>query len=163
MVNGLKARLVKRRRDVLLTLAWITAVTVLIIATHRTFYITDIRFATYNIPYLSYLGPAFSELALLALIMVGIIVGTFLSDMKRLVYSYFMTMISSSVLAGVYVYLFIWFHLGFEANLSQIAFGWELAIWWSVVNVFKIMVPNGVILSFLGVVIGTVVRTVVSP
>jgi hypothetical protein len=163
MLKSLKARLVKRRRDVLLTLAWIATVTGLIIATHRTFYITDIVFATYKMPYLSYKGPAFSDLALLALIIVGILIGAFLSSLKRLIYSYFTTMIGSSVIAGVYVYLFIWFQLGFEANLSQIAFGWELALWWSVINIFKIMVPMGVILSFLGVVVGTIVRTVVSP
>ena len=160
---SIKTRLVKRRRDVLLTIAWATAVTSIIIATHRTFYLTDVVFSHYKIPYLSYMGPAFSDLAKVFLIVVGVVIGAFLTDIKRLIYSYFITMLLSSSIAVVYVYVFIWASLGLGVNLSQIAFGWELAVWWAVVNVLRIMVPHGVILSFLGVVFGTIVRTVISP
>lgn len=163
ITTRIKTRISKRRREVLLTVAWTLAVAALIIATHRTFYLTSAKFRHYNIPYLIHSGPAFTDLARVLLLAVGVLMGAFFTEVKRLIYSFFNTMVFSSLIGVVYVYVYIWSSLGLGQNLSQIAFGWELALFWAVVNVFRIMFPIGVILSLIGFVVGSIVRIWISP
>lgn len=163
IVAGIKVRFLKRRREIVLTVAWVAAVATLIIATHRNFYLANVRFSHYNVPYLFHSGPAFTDLARVLLLAVGFLIGAFITDVKRLIYSYFTTMVFSSLIGVGYVYYYIWYSLGIGKNLSQIAFGWELALFWAVVNVFRIMFPFGVVLSLVGFVVGTIVRVWISP
>lgn len=147
----------------MLVVGWAVAIALILIKTHQIFYYENEELLIRQIPYLHYKGPAFTDIDRLFLVAVSILMALFLAEAKSVIYGYFTAMVLSSLIAVVYLFFYIWFALGFAELLSPISFGWELGVFLAIINVFRFMVPIGIIFSLLGVALGSVIRVWLKP
>jgi hypothetical protein len=105
----------------------------------------------------SYGSPGFSPFERIAIVILSLVATLLISDIKRVVYGYFMSMALSFIISTLLVFIYIWsvFHLGLA--FQEIPFGWEIAFFSSLTKVFGFIVPIGITFSLIGVVVGTLV------
>jgi hypothetical protein len=161
--RNLLAKVKRNRRDISVVLGWVAAISLIIIATHQSFYITDEAFSTYKIPYLQYRGPVFTDIGKLLLLVAGAIAGILIRDVKEMIYGYFAAMFLTFSIALLYIFLYIWYPLGLGPLLSGIPFGWELALFMAFGNVLRFLIPFGLLFSLLGLVAGNFLKTLLMP
>jgi hypothetical protein len=162
-VQQLLTKIKKSKRSISVVLGWTATITLIIIATHQSFYITEKAFSTYKIPYLTYKGPIFTDLGNLLLLVAGAIAGILIADVKTMIYGYFAAMFLSFSSALIYVFLYIWYPLELGSVLSEIPFGWELALFMAFGNVFRFLIPFGLVFSLLGLLAGNFLKTLLMP
>lgn len=162
-VRNLKIGIEVRKRDVAVVLGWSIAIALILIKAHQLFVLDNPQLAVYKRAYVHYLGASFTDFDRLLLVAISFLVGMFLVEIKSLVYAYFASMFLSFSFGVIYVFLYVWFTLGYGETLSQVAFGWEWAVWLALINVFRFMVPIGILFSLLGVVTGNFVRIWLKP
>jgi hypothetical protein len=149
----------KRRRDILLIFGWTIAIALIIIVDHQQFYRTNPILEPKGIGFSNYLAPVPNELELLLVLLIGAAVSIVLVSVGSIVFGYFASMLLSSLITVVYMFLYNWYTLGLGNLFSGIAFGWEWVMFMAILNVFRYVFPLVVTFSLVGVGIGGVIRT----
>ncbi|MCK4477705.1 hypothetical protein KAU88_04165 [Candidatus Bathyarchaeota archaeon] len=162
-VRNFRAQIQRNKKDIAIIIVWTIVISLILIKTHQFFYLDNEQFSVYKIPYLQYAGPTFTEFDRLLLLATSFLVGIILVDIKNIVYGYFASMFLSSLIAVVYVFIYIWFTLGLVETLSRLPFGWELALFFGIANVFRFMIPAGMLFCLIGVLTGNIIRTMLKP
>lgn len=146
------------KENILVVLGWTAAISLLIIKSFWLFYVHNLKFSTYQIPYRLAEGPSFNFVDQVLIIGISILVGMILTDAKTLVWTH-ITSISLSFLAAVtYIFFYIWFVLGWGEVFSLVPFGWEDVLFLAIINALRFIFPWGIFLSLLGVVTGSFLR-----
>jgi len=159
----LQTRIKKRKKDIALIIAWSVVIALILIKTHQFFYWENEQFSIYKVPYLHYKGPVFSDLDRLLLLAASFLVTLFLSDAKSVIYGYFVSIVLSSLITVIYLFLYIWFVLELGVLLSTIPFGWEWVLFLAIINVFRFMFPIGIVFCLIGVTVGSLTKTWLKP
>lgn len=151
-IRTLSTLIRERKRETMVTIAWALAISTIIMITFHLFHIENpLTQSTYG-------SPMFSDFDKLFLAVMGLVVGFFMTDVKRLVYGYFASMVTAYILSVIYIYVYIWFTLQLGLVLSTIPFGWETAVHIAIVKVFGFMFPVGIAFSFIGAVAGNTTK-----
>jgi hypothetical protein len=161
--HNLLAQIKRNKRSISVVLGWVAAIALIVIATHRSFYIAEEAFSTYKIPYLHYKGPIFTDIGMLLLLVVGFIAGILIGDVKAMIYGYFAAMFLAFSIVLLYIFLYIWYPLELGPVLSGIPYGWELALFMAFANVFRFLIPFGVLFSLIGLLAGNFLKTLLLP
>jgi hypothetical protein len=142
-----------RERHLLVVLAWVVAVSMVLIKTYTLFY-TDSLFSQRQIAYLSYRGPTFTGLDLVVVGATSLVVALLLPDIRIVVYGFFATILGSFTISFLYVFAYIWFALDYVRSLGSVPWGWEDAVFLAFVNVFRFIFPLGILCCLLGTTLG---------
>ena len=146
----------KRRKAILLSLAWGIVISLVIIKSHFLFYLANQKFSVYRISWLSYQGPEFTDLDLALLFFSSLVIGVLATDAKRMIYGYFAAILTSTSIAILYVFLYNWFTLRLGETLIEVSFGWETGIYIAFLNVLRFMFPMGMVCCLIGSIVGNV-------
>lgn len=152
------ARVKKSRRDILLIALWTIAIALIFIRTHQQFYAENPMVSYYQIGYSEYLTPRPSEIDLTLMLVIGSVVTVFLLSIKSVIFGYLASMLLSSVLTVVYVFLFNWYSLGLGSTFAELPFGWEWVGFQAILNTFRYIFPLGITFSLIGVCLGSILR-----
>lgn len=147
-----------RKRSIAIVLVWAIVISLIMIKTHWVFYVENVQFSVYRLPWRADEGPKFTGMDWVLLILVSFLVGVVLTDAKKLAYGYFATMLLSIGVGIVYVFLYNWLVLRLGAILSEVPFGWEWALWTAILNVVRFMLPVGMFCCLIGVLTGSFIR-----
>lgn len=164
MASGLQeiaGFLSRKRKQVLLILLWSIMLGLIVVKVYWTGY-QEIRWLkAQRVPYGWYEtpNPVFMDLVLVSL--VSLIVGTLIPDAKFLFYGYVVGMFFTFAISFVYVMIYMWTELGLADMFSFGAFDWEWAVLFATWNVGKIMFPQVILLSLLGVIAGAMLRELI--
>jgi hypothetical protein len=146
-----------RVRNLIVVLAWATAISLVLIKTYNLFY-TESLFSQRQIAYLSYKGPTFTELDLLILGVTSLVVAMVLTDIRVVVYGFFTTILGSFAISSLYVFAYIWYVLDYVQSLGGVPWGWEDAAFLAVVNVFRFIFPMGILCCLMGITLGIFIK-----
>jgi len=152
----------RKRKQVALILLWSIALGLIVIKVYWTGY-QEIRWLrAQRVPYGWYEtpNPVFSDLMLVLL--ASLAVGTLIPDAKFLFYGYIVGMVFSFAMSFAYVVVYMWTELGLADMFTFGAFDWEWAVLFATWNVGKIMFPQVILLSLLGVIAGAMLRELIS-
>jgi len=160
-LRGIAGTLSRRRKQVFLILLWGIALGLIVIKVYWTGYQEIMWLKVYKVPYGWYETPNPVFLDLMLVLLVSVIVGTLISDAKFLFYGYIGGVFFAFVISFTYVMIYMWTELGLANLFTLGAFDWEWAVLFSIWNVGKIMFPQVILLSLLGVVAGTMLRELI--
>jgi hypothetical protein len=105
----------------------------------------------------------FELVDLLILIIVGIIVGVSITDVKKMLYGYIGAMLLAYTISAAFFFYHTWFLKGFQIGLSPVPYGWEWALFAAILDAFVLMVPWVVCLFLIGMIMGVFIRVWVLP
>lgn len=151
--------MIRKKKDIVLVALWTLLVSFLVIRVHYVTYAESIRLQYYQIPFADYGAPMAGVWDLLIVAIAGLIVGSFLSDIKEMIYGYLAMGCFSFIIAVVYVTLYIWYTLGWGPFFSYFAFDWEYPVFFAVATVFRIVFPWILGCCLIGLVVAAFVRT----
>ena len=150
---------------ILVVLVWIITISILVIKAYLDFfYSKSALYFWYTSgggkppPFQQWQGPGLTVFDMLIIIVVSLICGAILLEIKRVFYGSLITIIISFSLATVYMTCYIWQVLGWGEVLSTIEFGWSHALYWGFLNTFRAMFPTAIVVSTLSAVIGAFIR-----
>jgi len=161
-LSRLFLRLKKRKRTIIIVLAWALGISLIYIKAHWLFYLETPKFWVYKIPF-GNKGPQFSVIDLLILGIISIIAGVLLAKAEHIVYGYLMSIGLSFTFSFGYVVFFIWSVLGWGDLLFLIPSGWEWAFLWAILNVLFMMFPAAVMICLFGAIVGGILRSWLKP
>jgi len=140
-------QITERSRNILIVIGWTTIVTLVTIVTEYVKQPPAGGTATY-----------FGLLDMVIILGVSSMFGIFLIDPKRILYCVVGTIFLSIVISVVYSSLYD-LSLGAGEPYSEVVPGWEWewVTWFAFLRVFRIMFPAGIILVFVGGMIGGIV------
>ncbi len=147
-----------KRKDLLVVVLWIAVITLIMVKAHWMLYLRVPRFSARTIIYSTYEPPSLDMLDIVILTVASLVVSMTISDVKSLIYGSAASLSISYILAVIYVFFYIWFVLGYGSVLSLAPFDWEIAVYYSILNMFWVMIPWVMGLSFAGVVVGFFLR-----
>lgn len=150
-------------REFTITLLWIAFVSLIVIITYYSIYLTSARWRTYNVAWDPIEGPMLNIWGIIALTGVSFLAGFLLKDTKSFVFGFLSTLLLSFVISVLFGFVFIWLGLGFFESLGQIPFGWEWAFYMSLLNCFRIYVPHVLVLLIFGSGVGHLIRGYILP
>jgi len=159
--QGITSLLSHRRKQFFLIVLWGIVLGLIVIKVYWTGY-QEIRWLrVYKVPYGWHETPQPVFLDLVLVLLASLIVGSLISDAKFLFYGYIMGLLLTFVVSFAYVISYMWFELGLAESFSYFAFDWEWAVFYSILNVGKIIFPQVILLSLLGVIAGAMLRELV--
>lgn len=158
-MKNLFRRLSKKRKQVALVILWAALVALVVIRMYWTAYNESARLSTFKIPFLGYEGPRPTVVDVSIVFVVGIIFGFVAYDVEDLLYGYIAAMLIAFIISFAYVTLYIWYVLDLGKIFSVAAYDWEWALYVAFSNVLVMMFPWIVGACFLGLVIGSIVKT----
>jgi hypothetical protein len=142
------------RTDVLVVIGWTAAVTVILSRACWLFYeYLNVKFGA---TYCGWECPSLNSIDLLLLLASSFIAGIILSDVSQIIYGYLISMLLSSSITVISIFLYRWFIQG--DLLAFIPYGWEYILYFVFNNVFWMMLPMGILCSFLGVLLGGLLK-----
>jgi hypothetical protein len=106
-------------------------------------------------------GPGLTAFDFAIIIIVSLIFGWILFDIKKVFYSSLVALIISCFLASIYIGSFIWYVLGWGNVLSTMEAGWSHVIYWGFLITFRAMFPTAVLFSIICSIIGAFIRELV--
>jgi len=148
-----------KKKEIIVVLVWTLLLTMVMIKAHYLLYLRNPRFFYFDIAYSRYQPPSLEIVDMLLLLVMSVVVGALLYDVKSLLFSYIASIGIAFIVAVTYVTLFIWFILDYGKNLSVIPFGWEWAIYMGFLNMLWVVFPYVMGISVIGIMIGYVLRT----
>ena len=156
-LQRLRANISRRKRDIVVVICWSIAVTLLIMKSYTIYYVQNPNHIN-----LYYVAPIFTALDRVLLVVLGFLVGMMLTDVKSLVLGYFSSMLISYISGMVFVSLYHWANRGYEA-FFLIDWGWEYIVSFSLVQIWRFMIPIGFVFCLIGLVVGNATRIFVNP
>jgi hypothetical protein len=154
-----KIKRLLKKGDLTVLLLWAALISVIVITIYWIGYTTSIRLSQTKTPFPTYGAPGPGPLDLVIVALSGIPVGLSLSDVDKIVYGYFATMILVFIASVTYVTLYIWYTLGWGKVFGMVAFDWEYAVLFAMEWVLRIMLPWIMGLCLLGLIIGAFLKT----
>jgi len=151
------------RKEFVIILLWTFLVSLVIIISYHSIYLTNVRWQTYKVAWDPIEGPMLNLWGVVALIILSFFAGYSLKNTKFFVFGFLLTLILSFVISVIFGFIYIWFGLGFSEDLGQIPFGWEWAFYMSLLNCFRIYVPHVLVLLILGSGFGHLIGGYYSP
>jgi len=158
-IKNLSMRISRKRNDILIVAIWTALLTLIVIKIYWLAYAGSERLSHYQIAYTIYEGPSPGYLDLIIAVVAGIIFGLLLSDVKEIIYGFVASFFSSFIIGVIYGMLYIWYVLDWGKIFGATPFDWEWALFFSVLNIGRIMFPLILGVSLLGVAVGAVLRT----
>lgn len=149
LVNQMK----EKSRNILVLIGWTTIVTIMTIITEYVKQPPPGGTATY-----------FGLLDMVIILGASSVFGIFLIDPKKIVYFVIGTICLSIVISVVYSSLYD-LSIGIGEQYSEAIPGWEWewVTWFAFLRVFRIMFPTGIILVFMGGMIGGIMNDFMWP
>jgi len=148
----------RTKTDILTLIGWIILLSLVIIKVHWITYTQTTRLSYYKIAFAIYEGPSLSNLDLLIIAFASFLAGFVLSDAKTMLYGYIISMFSVFVIGVIYVLFFIWFFFGRGELFQAISYGWELAVYMAIMEIFRMMFPLILGVCLLSLAVGSLVR-----
>jgi hypothetical protein len=102
-------------------------------------------------------GPAFSDLDMLALLIMGFVAGLLLPEVKKLTYGYLASMAAVFTVGVITIFAYIWYIFQLGLVFQDVPFGWEIALLTAIVQVVGFMLPIGAVFSLMGILAGNMV------
>jgi len=147
-----------RKKETLIILLWGLILGLIVIEVYWVGY-QEIRWLQYyRVPYGWYETPTPKLLDLLLVLIASIGFGALMSNTKVLFYGYIAGFLLAFFMSFVFVMYYMWAVLRLEVLFNWANFDWEWAVFFATLNVGKIMFPQVVFLSLLGVVVGCFLR-----
>lgn len=154
-------RVFKDKVSIALVIMWAVLLAFLVIKTYWISYNTSNRLM-HDVPLLPGYDLKRLESWDLAIIVVsGIVISLFLSDVEKMFYAYIATIILTFIISVTYISLYIWYVLDFGSLFSIYAYDWELAVYAATMISFVLMVPWMVSFCLVGVAIGAFLKTLI--
>ena len=147
-----------RRKEALVILLWGVVLGIVVSEVYWVGYQTIPLLYYYKQAYGWYETPNPTIWDLLLVLVVSVFFGALISDTKALFYGYIVGMILAFLLSFIYVLFYMWNVLRLEYLFTFTDFNWEWAVLFAIWNVGKIMFPQVIFLSLLGVVFGALIR-----
>lgn len=157
VLNLFKA-LSNRKRGVLIVAIWGLVLGLIVIKVYWVGYQEIEWLQYYRVPWGGYETPNPNILDLLLVLIAGIVVGILISNVKALFYGFIGSLLFAFMIGFTFVMFYMWAVLKVEHLFSWADFNWEWAVLIAIFNVGKIMFPQMIFLSLLGVVIGAFLR-----
>jgi len=148
-----------RRRDIFIVVAWSLVIAFVISEIFWLKYATSARLGPQKIAYTLYDAPSAGLLEILILFLVSLVIPIFISSVESLFYSSVVSLASSFIGGTIFVALYIWYGLGMNVYWATFEWGWEWAVHFGLLNVFRIVFPNVLAPCLLAVVIGSFLRS----
>ncbi|MGF3572883.1 MAG: hypothetical protein ACQXXG_05610 [Candidatus Bathyarchaeia archaeon] len=133
---------------------WIILVSIVVIVTYHSIYLTSERWKTFKIAWDPVEGPVLNNFGIALLFVVSFSVGLLLEDAKTLVYGFLLTLVLSFIISVTFVFYYIWNFLNFSESLGKIPYGWEWALYMSFLNCIRIFIPHVLVLLIFGAGLG---------
>lgn len=147
-----------RKKEVLIILLWGLVLGIVVSEVYWVGYQEIKWLSYYKVPYGWYETPNPKIWDLFLVLFVSMIFGALVSDTKTLFYGYIAGLVLAFFISLIYVLFYMWSVLRLEHLFTVTDFNWEWAVLFALWNVGKIMFPQVIFLSLLGVVIGALVR-----
>lgn len=96
----------------------------------------------------------FGAWELLLVVIISILAGIVIVDLKTIVYSYVGSMALSFLLAATFSFLFDWYVIGWQEAGSTIPYGWEYIYYNAMRRMLRMFFPIALLLCLLGVFLG---------
>lgn len=153
-----KFGLLNEKKDMILILIWAIVITLVIIRVHWTLYQNSERLRRYRIAFSIYEVPHLEILDIAILLPSTILIVMALSDIKQIFYGFLAAHTIAFCSGLIYISLFIWYVLDYQALYSLSPFGWEYVMLMGFYNLFYIMLPWLIGASILGTIAGLILR-----
>jgi hypothetical protein len=112
----------------------------------------------YSVPYGWYETPTPNLLDLFLVLLAGIAFGALMPSVNSLFYGFIIGLLFGFIVSCVFVLYYMWAVLRIESLFNLVNFNWEWAVFFAVLNVGKIIFPQMIFLSLLGVAVGCIMR-----
>jgi len=143
------------KKDISVVVAWIVTVTLILSRSYWLFYeYLNVKFP--GVIYCGWEAPSLSEIDSLLLLVSSFIAGMMLSDISQIIYGYLISMLLSSSITIISIVLYRWFIQ--RGWFILVAYGWESLLYYVFTNIFWMMIPMGILCSFLGVLLGGLLK-----
>jgi len=152
-------QILSKKALILIVALWTATMAFIVVRTFWFKYATTVRLSNYNVLYARYDAPAPQLLDVLVLIAASLVITFLISTPKDLVYGYVTSLLLSFFIGVVYVFLYIWYVQGYGVLFSTGPFDWEVPLFFSILNVFRIMFPVVAATCLIGATIGFFVRS----
>lgn len=157
-VGNLAGWMSLNRKDVLIVTVWSIVMMLTIVKIFWLEYATSVRLQPYQIAFTLYDAPAAGLLDIILVFAASLVVPLFISTVERLFYGTIIS-IASSIIGGIiFVSLYIWYPLGMSFYWV-FEWGWEWAVHFGILNVFRIAFPSLLAPCLLGVTFGFLLRS----
>lgn len=150
--------IIKQKRNTILVLIWAVILTLIIVRSHWTLYQYSERLRHYRIAFSIYEAPHLGTLDIVILLPSTILIVMALSDIKPIFYGFIAAHVIAFCSGLIYISLFIWYVLDYQALYSLSPFGWEYVMLMGLYNLFYIMFPWMIGVSILGTIISFILR-----
>jgi hypothetical protein len=144
----------RRKKEALIFVLWGMILGLIVIKVYWVGYQEIKWLQYYKVPYGWYETPSPNLLDLFLVLIASIIVGALISNTKVLFYGYIVGIVIAFFISFAYVMFYMWAVLQLKYFFSWAYFSWEWAVLFAVWNVSKIMFPQVILLSLLGVIAG---------
>ncbi len=147
----------RNKKEIMVIVLWIAIVSMVVILTYYSIYITSEKWRTYEIAFSFYEAPLMNSLAMMVIVIISGIAGVLLRDSRKLVIGYGSTIISSFLIAVAFSFCYIWFVLGYEIY-GLLPYGWEWILLVAVLNIARLFIPTTLTLCLIGITLGSILR-----
>lgn len=147
-----------RKKDLIAFLLLTAALSLIVIKIFWLTYTEVYRLLHYREIFALYQAPAPQWIDILLLLIASFLIASLFSTAKTLVYGFILSFFFSFLVAVVYVFLFIWYTLGWGEIFSLGPYDWEVPLFFSILNVFRIMFPIVIAPCLVGALIAFLVR-----
>lgn len=144
-------------RDIAVVMGWAATITLMTIIAE---YAKPPRAGSYAH------GTTFDALDLAVILATSLAFGMFLIDLVKIFYGFIGAISLSIVMSVIYSALYDFYVLGLGKSFSEAGFPgwvWEWVTWFAFFRVFRIIFPAGILLVFIGGIIGGLVSDWVWP
>ncbi len=157
-------RLTPRKKDILIVTLWAAVISLVMIKTHWILYNTVEMFRAHpDWAFVVGSPPSLDLIDFAVLTASSIITILVLDDVKSMIYGYIVAHCIAFAIFVAYVFIYLWVIQGFHLHYSADPFGWEIVVWYGIVNMVYVGFPWVVGLSALGFAIGLIFRGIYMP
>jgi len=143
------------KKEIAVVLLWIMSISLIVIISYYSIYLSSEKWKTYNIAWHPTEGPTLNIFSMTLMFILSMLVGLFLDDIKKLIYGLFLTLVLSFIISVFFGFIYVWFFLGYSGIFSEIPHGWEWVIYMSFLNCFRMYVPAAITMLIFGASVGS--------
>jgi hypothetical protein len=153
-IRKIRILILNNKKEITTVLLWVLLVSLIVIISYYSIYLTSEKWKTYKIAWHPTEGPRLNIFGIIIIFISSMSAGLFLKDAKKLVYGLLLTLVSSFFISICFGFLYIWFCLGYSETIGRISYGWEWVFLMSFLNCFKMYFPYIIAVLIFGAGIG---------
>jgi len=149
-------RIKENKSEIIVTLLWGVLLSLIVLWRYYDSFYKDPILWRYKVPYSGIRGAGFSGTDFLIVFLISLVSGTLFVDFKKLLWSWLSALTIAGVISITDLSLFFLIDLDI---CNRYYLYWDYAVFFAILNIFRIIFPFGILISLAGGFLGVILRT----